>query len=109
MSQGGSLVLCLTSPESTRRPDELWRQGRATLWNAYRDRISSTLISVMSCLRCLPLFCSARPKTPLRVLCVMAFDMLHMLRHSKPLPVTKHRMLAALLDFGACTNAMFDN
>jgi hypothetical protein len=39
----------------------------------------------------------------------MAFDMLHMLRHSKPLPVTKHRMLAALLDFSACTNAIFDN
>jgi hypothetical protein len=63
----------------------------------------------MSLLRCLPLFFSARPKTPLRVLCVMAFDTLHMLRRSKPLPVSKLRMLAALLDFGACTNAMFDN
>jgi len=39
----------------------------------------------------------------------MAFDTLHMRRHSKPLPVTKQRMLAALLDFGACTNAMSDN
>jgi hypothetical protein len=109
MSQGGSVVSCLTSTESTRRPDKPSRQGRATLLNAYRDRISSTLISVISFLRCLPLFFSSRPKTPLRVLCVMAFDRLHMLRHSKPLPISKHRMLATLLDFGACTNAMFDN
>jgi hypothetical protein len=39
----------------------------------------------------------------------MAFDTLHRLRHSKPLPAAKHRTLAALLDLGACTNAMFDN
>ena len=74
-----------------------------------RDRISSTLISVISFLRGLPLFLSARPKTPLRVLCVMAFDTLHMLRHSKRLPIGKLRTLAALLDFGACANAICDN
>ena len=34
----------------------------------------------MSVRRCLPLLFSARPKTPLRVLCIMAFDTLHMLR-----------------------------
>src|SRR4051812_41176558 len=71
--------------------------------------LTSTLICVVSFLRCLPLFFSARPKTPLRVLCIMAFDTLHRLRHSEPLPVARRRMLAALLDFGACTNAMFDN
>ena len=71
-------------------------------------RISSTLTSVRSVRRCLPLFVSARPRTPLRVLCVMAFDALHQLRYSKPLPVATHRVLAALLDFGACTNAIFD-
>jgi hypothetical protein len=38
----------------------------------------------------------------------MAFDALHQLRYSKPLPVATHRVLAALLDFGACTNAIFD-
>jgi hypothetical protein len=42
------------------------------------------------------------------VLCVTAFDALHQLRYSKPLPVATHRVLAALLDFGACTNAIFD-
>jgi len=72
------------------------------------SRISSTLTSVRSVRRCLPLFVSARPRTPLRVLCVMAFDVLHQLRYSKPLPVATHRVLAALLDFGACTNAIFD-
>jgi hypothetical protein len=66
------------------------------------------LISIGSIRRCLPLFVSASPRTPLRVLCVMAFDALHQLRHSKPLPVATHRVLAALLDFGACTNAIFD-
>ena len=52
---------------------------------------------------------AARPKTPLRVLCIMAFDMLHMLRMAKPLSRLKLRTLAALLDFGACANAAFDN
>jgi hypothetical protein len=78
-------------------------------WSAGRDRTSSFLISVTSLLRGLPLFLSARPKTPLRVLCVMAFDTLHMLRNSKRLPVPKLRMLSALLDFGACANAAFDH
>ena len=73
-----------------------------------RSRISFTLISIRSARRCLPLFLSARPRTPLRVLCVMAFDARHRLRYSKPLPVSTHRVLAALLDFGACTNAIFD-
>jgi hypothetical protein len=68
----------------------------------------SRLTSVRSVRRCLPLFVSARPGTPLRVLCVMAFDALHQRRYSKPLPAATQRVLAALLDFGACTNAIFD-
>jgi hypothetical protein len=39
----------------------------------------------------------------------MAFDTIHRLRRSRPLPAAKHRLLAALLDFGACTNAMVDS
>jgi len=39
----------------------------------------------------------------------MALDARHQLRCSKPLPVATHRVLAALLDFGACTNAIFDD
>jgi hypothetical protein len=39
----------------------------------------------------------------------MAFDALHQLRCSKPLPVATRRVLAAWLDFGACANAIFDD
>jgi hypothetical protein len=59
--------------------------------------------------RGLSLCISVRPKTPLRVLCIVAFDTLHMLRNAKPLPRRKLRVLAALLDFEACANAVFDN
>ena len=52
---------------------------------------------------------SGRPKTPLRVLCIMAFDTLHRVRNAKPLPKQKLRTLAALLDFAACANAACDN
>jgi len=78
-------------------------------WSAFHARITSNLIAVRSLARGLPLFFSARPKTPLRVLCIMAFDTLHMLRHAKPLPMPKLKMLAALLDFAACANAAFDH
>ena len=71
--------------------------------------ISSILIAVRSFIRGLPLFVSCRPRTPLRVLCIMAFDTLHMLRQAKSLPMPKLRVLAALLDFGACANAAFDH
>ena len=66
------------------------------------------LIAATSVLRALPLFIAARPKTPLRVLCIAAFDTLHALRTSNRLPVHRIRMLAALLDFGASANAAFD-
>jgi hypothetical protein len=72
-------------------------------------RIASILIAFKSLVRVLPLFLSARPRTPLRVLCIMAFDTLQRLRHAKPLPAAKLRILAALLDFGACANAAFDD
>lgn len=71
--------------------------------------ISSILIAIRCLVRGLPLFIAARPKTPLRVLCIAAFDMLHRLRHAKPLPAPTLRNLAALLDFGACANAAFDH
>jgi hypothetical protein len=77
--------------------------------NALYAALSSILIAVRSVVRGLPLFMSARPKTPLRVLCIMAFDTLHRLRHAKPLPMRTRKMLAVLLDYGACANAAFDN
>ncbi len=76
---------------------------------AFYAGVSSMLIAGRSMVRGLALCVSARPKTPLRVLCIMAFDTLHRLRKAKPLPKPKLRMLSALLDFEACANAAFDN
>ena len=58
-------------------------QANRERWKALYAGISSILIAVVSIVRGLSLFMSARPKTPLRVLCIMAFDTLHMLRHAK--------------------------
>jgi hypothetical protein len=67
------------------------------------------MVSIACFLRGLPLFFLATPKTPLRVLCLIAFDTLHVLRTSKPLPRRRVRVLATLLDFAACTNAALDH
>jgi hypothetical protein len=56
-----------------------------------------------------PLFFCARPKTPLRVLCVMAVDTVYTLRNARRLPFPELKTLAAVLDLGACANAVFDN
>lgn len=75
--------------------------------------MSKTLREVVvsaSCLvRRLPLFFRATPKTPLRVLGIVAFDTLHVLRTSLPLPKQKVDELAAFLDFEGCANAEWDN
>jgi hypothetical protein len=56
----------------------------------------------------LPLFFRATPRTPLRVLCVIALDTVHVLRNARPLPRSRCRQLAAFLDFQACANAVWD-
>jgi hypothetical protein len=68
----------------------------------------ATLVSVRCLVRGLPLFFRATPKTPLRVLGIIAFDTLHMLRHSRPLPRRTIGELAMLLDFEGCANAAWD-
>lgn len=77
--------------------------------NTLHAGISSSVIAVRSLVRGLSLLFAARPKTPLRVLCIMAFDTLWRVRSGKPLPRQKLRTVAALLDFGACANAAFDH
>jgi hypothetical protein len=77
-------------------------------WRALHSGISSTLIAFISVLRGLSLLLSGRPRTPLRILCIVAFDTLHALRNGKRLPMRQLRLLAALLDFGACANAALD-
>jgi hypothetical protein len=71
-------------------------------------RIRASLVSVACFLGGLPLFFSATPRTPLRVLCVIALDTVHVLRHARPLPRRRCRQLAMFLDFQACTNAVWD-
>jgi hypothetical protein len=56
----------------------------------------------------LPLFFCATPKTPLRVLCIIALDLVHVLRNARPLPRNRCKQLAAFLDFQAGTNAVWD-
>jgi hypothetical protein len=63
----------------------------------------------MACLfRGLPLFFGAAPKTPLRVLCIIALDTVHVLRNTQRLPPKRREQLATFLDFQACTNAVWD-
>ncbi len=71
-------------------------------------RIRPSVVAVTCFLRSLPLFVRASPRTPLRVLGLIAFDTLHVLRHSKPLPRRRINELALLLDFQACANAAWD-
>lgn len=70
--------------------------------------IRASLVSVTCFLRAVPLFFSAAPRTPLRVLCIIALDMLHVLRFAHPLSKQKRNELATFLDFQACTNAAWD-
>lgn len=70
--------------------------------------IRASLVSAACLLRGLPLFFSAAPRTPLRVLGIIAFDTLHVLRHSRPLARTRIKELATFLDFQGCANATWD-
>jgi hypothetical protein len=67
------------------------------------------LVSITCLLRGLPLFFGAEPATPLRVLCIVALDTIHVLRYSQPLSRHRRKALGTFLDFQACTNAMWDH
>jgi hypothetical protein len=73
-----------------------------------RDRISSLLVAFRCVLRGLPLIFASCPGTPLRVLCIVAFDTVYSLRRSRRLPKQCIKNLALLLKFGASLNAAFD-
>jgi hypothetical protein len=82
---------------------------RAQRQSARHGGIRASLVSLTCLLRGLPLFFCAAPRTPLRVLCIIALDTLHVLRHSQPLPRKRIGELATFLDFQACTNAAWDH
>jgi hypothetical protein len=60
-------------------------------------------------LRSLPRFFCAAPRTPLRVLGIIALDSLRTLRTSQPLPPKSIDALAMVLDFLGGTNAAWDH
>jgi hypothetical protein len=83
--------------------DRRRRQGE------HHGRIRASLVSVTCLLRGLPLFFCGAPRTPLRVLGIIALDTLHVLRRSQPLPRQRIDELAMVLDFLGCTNASWDH
>ena len=76
--------------------------------HARPGRLRAGLVSITCLLRGLTLFFGAVPATPLRVLCIVALDTIHVLRYSQPLSRQRRKQLGTLLDFQACTNAMWD-
>lgn len=70
--------------------------------------LRATLASMVCLCRSLPLFWCGSPKTPLRALCIVALETLHVLRSSRPLSLHTRRQLATMLDFQACANASWD-
>ncbi len=70
--------------------------------------VRAILMSLGRFLSGVPLFFCGTPKTPLRVLCVIALDIVHVLRNGRPLPRSRRKELAAFLDFQACSNAAWD-
>ena len=89
-------------------------ESRACRWSCTKSpqslhgQLRASLVSIACFLRGLPLFLGPTPKTPLRVLCLIALDTLHVLRTSRPLPHHRVMVLATVLDVGACTNAALD-
>lgn len=83
--------------------------AQETRWKTLHDRVLSCMIAVFSVVRGLSLLLAGRPRTPLRALCIAAFDMLHVLRNKNRLSMDKFKSLAALLDYGACVNTDFDH
>lgn len=81
-------------------------------WTALRGRAHgptrACLVAIGCLLRGLPLLLRPAPATPLRALCLVALDTLHVLRTSQPLSRARLDELATFLDFQAGMNALWD-
>lgn len=89
------------------------RAGGRSAWGALSGRarpgpVRASAVAARCLLRGLPLFLRAPPGTPLRVLGIIAFDTLHLLRTGQPLPRRRIRELAMFLDFQGFANAEWD-
>jgi hypothetical protein len=71
--------------------------------------LRATLVSAACFLRSLPLFFGSAPRTPLRVLGIVAFDTLHVIRRSHWLPRDRVGHLVMFFDFAGLTNAALDH
>ena len=83
-------------------------RGR-TRHQRYWKAVWASVVSAICFLRGLPLFFRAAPKTPLRVLGIIALDTLHVLRYSQPLPRKTISDLALFLDLAGYANAAWDH
>ena len=81
---------------------------RSTSPPARRGGARASLVALTCCLRGLALLFAAAPGTPLRVLCIVALDTVHVLRRGRPLPQKRIGELTTFVDFQACTNAYWD-
>ena len=70
--------------------------------------LRASVVSAACFLRRAPLFFQATPKTPLRVLGIVAFDTLHVLRHSRWLPPERSAHLVMFFDVAGFANAALD-
>ena len=89
-------------------PDRLRRQGARPQSVGSVGPVRASLAFVTCLLRAVPLFFRATPRTPLRVLAIVALDTLHVLRHAQPLTRKRIRELAWFIDFQGCANAAWD-
>ena len=70
--------------------------------------VRACLAAVQSFVWHLPLFFAARPRTPLRVLGIVALDMIRVLQCGRRLSRTRTNALALFLDLEGCANAAWD-
>jgi hypothetical protein len=96
--------MCMVAPAEA-AGGQLLRGGRG---GSGRARLAALAAAVRSLVRGGTLLFVERPGTPLRILCIVAFDTVHRLRTGKRLTAAKVKLLAALLDFGASANAVLD-
>jgi hypothetical protein len=75
---------------------------------AHLDDVRASVAAAGCLLRGMPLFFRATPRTPLRVLGIVALDTLHVLRHSRRMSPRTIGQLARFLDFEGCANAAWD-
>lgn len=69
----------------------------------------ASVAAIICVARGIPLFFAAMPRTPLRVLGIIALDTLHLIRHGHGMPRHRRHALALFLDAEGCANAAWDH